>query len=673
MELSLESVKKIEGYSTESLGSFVPFVRVVEKGDYIEVQGFRSYNFEQSLKKAFKTSRVYTGIFIDKNFRSLRCHKFYAIELAYVCGKLIEGGGYSCSVSDLKSIIRGLYENTWLFKTKEETLRLDTYPEKIRSEMTVTPFDYQLAFLEDYANVAPKYNLKGYLAELAAGSGKTLLAYFFSLYFDSDVMLIICPKPVVEQIWVHSANEYFKRPKAVWDSVSGGNITGREDYIICHYQAIDNVIKDLRKFKGKKITLWIDESHKVTEETSKIVNDVYKIIDEYHVEHTIHASATPLKARPIEAIPLLKTIDPLFKGEAVDSYTKVFGSSKAVALDILNNRLGIVKFKVTKEQYSKIQETDLDVKVSFPGSEKYEMDNVGNLMQEAVKSYVAEYIDNKDMIVNKFNMLHSLVVQRSKDKDTLKRYKSMADKMHKNFNPFEDKEYIRECKAIEKLYHLQLLNNEEKKEFRSVVAMYKYPKLSIRGKVLGNVLGKLRTECFVRIAAEMELNKIIDASIKKTVIFTSYVDVLKEAERFCKEKGYNPIVIYQDTNKDLKSLLKSAEVDESVNPIIATYESLGTGNELVMCSSFVAIDVPFREYSYTQAKARINRASQDTDVTYFKAVLDTGDKPNLSTRNLEILQWSGDMVDQMLGVTGTDYSNLDNDEEESGEMGFNKY
>lgn len=665
MILSAEEVTELESYSAESLGSFSPFVRVEENGDYITVKGFRSRNFELALKKSFKTARVYNGVFFDDGYRYLRFHRFYAIEMVYVCKKILDDRSNNyVSRDNLMSVITGMYKNTWLKNTVDDTKAININTGIIKKEFTVEPFDYQWAFLKDYAVNTPKYDLIGSLLDAAPGSGKTLTGLFFSKLYEAETTIILCPKPVVEQIWVDSIEKFLKRPHMVWDSVSKGRLTGKEDYIVCHFQAIDEVLESTKRFRGRDITLWIDESHKATEESSQLVQKIYQLHEELSPQHTVHASGTPLKARPTEAIPLLKTVDPLFKGEAVESYTKVFGSSKPVALDILNNRLGIVKFKVTKEQYSKIEETDEELKVSMPNSKEYTLDNVSKVMKEKAEDYVSEYLEDKPFIITEFKRLHDQVLGIvGRDNQELARYFRMASKMHDSYSPYDDRELVRECKELEAKYHLAVLTGEDKKQFKKLAPMYKYPILSIRGKLLGNVLGKMRIKCFTEMARNMELEKIIDSAIKKTIIFTSYVDPLKAAEQYCKEKGYDPITVSQETNKDVRSLLKRAEKEENTaNPIIATYQSLGTGNEVVMCSTYVAIDVPYREYVRNQARARINRASQDSPVTYYEAVLDTGQEPNLSTRNLDILKWSGEMVDAMLGTEG-DNIDVDYDED----------
>lgn len=649
----------IESLSCESLMNFLPITSVSEEGDYIHVRGMRSSVLEHAIKKQFKTSRIYNGVFINSSFRYVKFHKFYAVEFVYILNTLIKSGKSNIKNETLVDTIKLMYEKTWLKHTRDETKSLEFNYSKL-NELKKKPFDYQLAYIKNFEKIVPNYNLKGMLAELAAGSGKTLLAYFFSVVCEADINIILCPKPTVKQIWVGTLEKEFKRPQRYWDSVDKGTITGKERYIICHYQAIEEVMNAARKIRGKKINIWIDESHNLTEETSGLVKKLYALVKDIEPIYVTHASATPLKARPTEAIPLLKTIDPLFTGEAVDSYVKVFGASKAVALDMLNNRLGIVKFKVTKEQYNKIKETQENLLVSTPNSDKYTLDSIRKLMKEETANYIKQYEKDKSGIISNFRKLHERVAFQVGNKELMDEYFKHATTMHKGYDPFNHKDILAFCKEVEAKYHLEYLEGEDRKQFKAIAPMYKYPALSIRGKLLGNVLGKARIECFKEMASNMELEKIIDSAIKKTVIFTSYVDVVKEAETYCRDKGYKPIIVNQETNAILPQLLEKAEKDPKANPIIATYKSLGTGNELVMCSSYVSIDVPFRDYIVIQSKARINRASQDTDVSYYDAVLDTGKDKNLSTRNLDILKWSKDQVDAMLGVKG--------DEIEDGEV-----
>lgn len=53
---------------------------------------------------------------------------------------------------------------------------------------------------------------------------------------------------------------------------------------------------------------------------------------------------------------------------------------------------------------------------------------------------------------------------------------------------------------------------------------------------------------------------------------------------------------------------------------------------------------------YAQASDRIHRIGQDTDVTIYSLVLDTGDEDNLSTRMEFINDWSKQQFDSIVGT-----------------------
>lgn len=652
-------------YTSESLTGFIPIVRVEESGSTITVAGIKARLLELSIKNHWNTSKVYNNILTGDGWGYIKFNRWFAVEVAYMLTKLIEAGGVRSSVSELKLILNKLYTNTWLKGTKEKKSLNFDYSRL--DELNVNLFDYQMAYLKSFEEVVPTYGLKGYLAEAEAGSGKTLQGYALSLVTEADLTIFIVPRPTVDQVWKGTVDKFFKRPKKVWDSLTGGTITGNEDYIIAHHHhsVLELLISNAAKIKrAGKILIHIDESHKFTTDESKLVQALYELIDKVNPMYVIHASATPLKAQPKEAIPLLKTIDPMFNKHVEKRYKGVFGSSKAVALDILNHRLGIVKFKVTKEQYSKIEETEKSLTISFKGMDRYTLSNVRDVMLEKAQEYTAEYLESKAGIIADFNKLHMQVVNSvndQQDRDTLKRYKKYADKMHDKFSQMDDIEILRECKRIEERYHYAILKGEDRREFKRLAPLYKYPILSIRGRLLGSVLGRMRIECFAEMAGAIDYSGINQESAKKVLVFSSYVDAVKAARDKAVEQKMEPLIVTQETNNDLKNILERAENDPRANPIVATYQSLGTGNELVMCSTAVFVDLPFRDYVLHQAKFRINRASQDTNVTYVTALLDTGDEPNLSTRNLDILSWSKEQVNSMLGIDGDDIENPDED------------
>ncbi len=58
---------------------------------------------------------------------------------------------------------------------------------------------------------------------------------------------------------------------------------------------------------------------------------------------------------------------------------------------------------------------------------------------------------------------------------------------------------------------------------------------------------------------------------------------------------------------------------------------------------------PFRSFEYDQAVARVKRLGQDEDVDIYDVVLDTGDKINISSRTIDIMNWSREQVNEIMG------------------------
>ena len=75
-----------------------------------------------------------------------------------------------------------------------------------------------------------------------------------------------------------------------------------------------------------------------------------------------------------------------------------------------------------------------------------------------------------------------------------------------------------------------------------------------------------------------------------------------------------------------------------------------------MANTAIFFNQPFRQFELEQAGARIDRLDQDAPVHFVNVLLDTNGVPNISTRNLDIVEWSRQQVDQIMGNS----SGLDN-------------
>lgn len=225
--------------------------------------------------------------------------------------------------------------------------------------------------------------------------------------------------------------------------------------------------------------------------------------------------------------------------------------------------------------------------------------------------------------------------------------------LHKRFDPARDLEIVRSCNKFEDKYILPVLRGEQKAQFRDSRSVVKYVQLKIRGEALGRILTKRRIECFKAMVEHTDFERIIEASEKKTLIFTSYIDVVDEIADRCFNLEYNPLKVYGDTNKDIEKIMKIYKTDQTANPMVATYDSLSTAIPVVEANTCILFNSPFRDYERNQATSRVARLGQDSPVHIISVLLDTGSEDNISTRSNDIMEWSKQQVDAMLGYDQT--------------------
>jgi hypothetical protein len=218
-------------------------------------------------------------------------------------------------------------------------------------------------------------------------------------------------------------------------------------------------------------------------------------------------------------------------------------------------------------------------------------------------------------------------------------------------DPRDCPEEIKATNIYEKTVIAPKLKDQEMRVlFKDVKSIIKYTALKIQGECLGRVLGKKRMECTLSLATHFDYAKYIESTEKKTVVFTSYVEVLEKAQKTITELGYQPLVVYGKTNSELNAIVTMFETDKNINPIIATYNSLSTAVPLTVADAMIMLNAPFRDYVHQQAISRIHRLGADTQVYVYIAFLDTGAQPNMSTRTIDILRWSQSQVEAIMGI-----------------------
>lgn len=556
-------------------------------------------------------------------------------------------------------------------------------------------FDYQDKFIDECIWKANLLGLKGYLLNADMGTGKTILGISLMEILDIDTIIVVVPKKAVNNVWDETITRIYLEPQSYSMSLpimhgktreAGFDINDR--FIVCHYESIGklNEYLDTIKIPNKRYGILLDESHSMNSHNSERSIQFRELNKKINPEFCLWMSGTPIKALGTETLTMFATIDKLFDKSVYKSFLKVFGVSGVYATSVMANRLQLVRSEI-KTKGSGVEQYTHKIKVSLKNGGDYTLKTISSKMIDYVKERKAYYQKNAKQYENDFfsgiEVYRSRVTRGRGDTNSfragLEDYLVKAKTLHEGYSPTDPKhkQYVLDCNHYEDKVIIPTLPNDVKKIFRKAKSVYKYVDLTIMGEALGNILGKSRSKCNADIVKQLvtdakvimedgetyqsNLPDIIRNAQAKTIIFTDYVEVVKETEYQLKLNGFNPISIFGETTSGngLAIQTKVFKENSEINPLITTFKTLSEAVPLTEANRVIFLNLPFRSGTYEQAVKRANRIGQTLDVDLFEVTLDTGDEPNISTRNEDILKWSEEQVALILGKKVDDEVNRD--------------
>lgn len=646
---------------------------VAEENNIVSIKGFPTTNFEASVETIWRTSQITKYLFRKRRGGDVSFDSFFIPDMVYVAQKLIETPKILVNRQALQRVLVGLKANTWYKSVDMDHSNTLDYTKLKDFKKSMLP--HQLSFLDRYDNYTKRYNLNGYLLAAEPGTGKTLTSLALSECLKTDVTIIVAPSNSIDRVWGTTLQTEFKTHRRFWTTSDTTKVppTGCRYYVF-HYEALGYALELAAKLKGMKVNIVLDECHNFNEPKSLRTERFTELCKLTKSKHTLWMSGTPIKAMGSEAIPLLRTIDPLFNRQAEDRFKNIFGLSSTRGLDILAARLGYMSYKVEKT-FINNKVLTYTVKVQLPNGLDYSLEAIREKMREFIKERTTFYKENMVRFIQDYKAGLLVYEQREirtiRDENEFRLYLAAANKLHSAYDPFTDKERVLFCNQYEKTKIIPSLPSHMKEAFKEARSVYKYPALKIQGETLGRVLGKERMRCNLDLALaldkataqlqgsedppfEISLEAMIDNSVNKTLIFSDYTEVVNGVAEQLKSRKYHPLRVLAETNKDLTSIIGRFEKDKSVNPLLATYKSLSTAVPMVMADSVVFLNMPFRIHEYKQAIARLDRIGQPETIKAYQVFLDTGEVPNISTRSNDILAWSKDMVEAIMGTESGD-------------------
>ena len=636
-------------------GSFkraLGYVTATEDRGYITIEGIPNNVIQNDIQKLWRTSRVGKHMFTRNTRNSITFASFFAIEVKYMLTQILASDITLTSRMAINRIFKALDETTWLGKVGTDLIRGFNYDRL--NEINTKLLPHQLEFIQKYEINTMQYGLQGYYLAADPGMGKTLNGLALGLVMEADVTVIFCPKNAVEEVWVDNIERFFKKQPKIWHSLMGTEPPKDAKYYICHYDQMGMLDKLFARFRpDQHVFIDIDEGHNFNDIKSNRTQRLLNLVKQVPKVDVLWASGTPLKSIGAEVIPFFTTIDPLFKPHVAERFKKIFGMSKGVAGNIISHRLGEVTYRAEKAKFNERRPIVEEITIKIPNGNDYTLETIRAEMAKFIEERVKYYKENFNDYESTYNRC---IAQFEKtipsDDRQYAKYKAAVRTLRK-LNDYRDvPELLEFSNWYEKEIIIPTLTNEDKKLFRAAKSVVKYVELKIRGEALGRVLGKKRAQCHVDMVPYARLLDIIEDSASKTLIFTSFTEVVEETEEFLRSQKVPCLMVYGKTNHNLKAIVNEFASDDKIPALAATLQSLSTAVPMIMASSVVFMNNPFRIHEREQAIARADRIGQQHQVRVYDIVLDTGGEPNVSTRSTEIMEWSKQQVDILMGKTG---------------------
>lgn len=643
------------GTSFSFMNSFMSSLRSVgasESGDKVTITGLPYKSFLDFLYKKYKVRNFMDKFAYKAALGGIVIHKFFVPEFVYLVQQAAEGKFISANKAN--AIIDSIFANTWFgsatkdFPTEVDVSRLSKY-----INPNFKPTKVQLEFIKDvYWQKKSQMHLRGYLVALEPGMGKSKLSLFLACGLRKKHVIVVAPLSTVKNVWEREVQETFVGEQVIWTSYEDPNrITEKTQFVICNYEAVSKITNAVHKnFNPKDTIIIIDECHNYKDIKAQRTTDLLALTDKFGCEDILPMSGTPVKALAVEAIPIFRLLDPYFTPDVEERF-KSYSRHPSIMNELLRNRLGMMMFRRLKSEYLDLPpKHELELKIKIPNGKDFTVDvlkagaeDFRKIRENFYKSNMKKYESAYESCLR----IYESTIRTPQDKAAYEKYLEDVKYLRKHEYDFNLADLAKSTNLFENTKILPALPTNRRAEFRDSKSVVKYLKLKILGEVLGSFIGKKRQEMTSALIGK-EVIDIINNAEKKTILFSSYTDTIKVAEQKCKAAKLDPVCITGENSKEAVNILNKFK-SSNLNPLIASLSVMSTGHTINEANTVIFLNVPFRSVDYEQASDRCYRIGQDTDVYIYKLILDTGTEPNLSTRMHEIIKWSKEQFDDIIG------------------------
>ena len=536
-----------------------------------------------------------------------------------------------------------LENDTFYINVKNHDLTKSDLDLKLISKtLNWKPLEHQEKAFQVHTHMKKAFGLRGMYIDGSIGSGKTILSLMLAIAQDADHVVIMCPNNAVEEVWKKTltTSGAFKKEQDVW-TVQDKTKYDKSKYLIANFESIGKLREILPDLKGKVVYI-VDEAHNLNESKTVVSETVQEYVLDNEPYDIILMSGTPIKMHSKEIIPIMTILDPRFTASVKENYIKLFRRSPRALVYLIPEIYAKYRVMVRRHTPKAFEPTEEEISIIVKDEDRFYISTIRTKMKEYIKKRVKEDEPLLDGYNKEYIKLRNMAFKKSgtprSDFDNYILNVDVIKESYVNGGLMMITDIMTSVKKYDKEVIEPNLDSLDRQRFRIVRTYFKYPMLKYIGEALGVIVTQARIEASIAIVDELDTSTIIQNARKKTLFMSNYVKVATRV--MDNEKKYGGIPIFGEHTNNIPKSLKDFEEDDSLDYISATYKSLGTAVPVIMCSTFVAIEKPFRTYLWDQAKGRVDREGQDGSTKIVTLYMDTKEEPNIYNRTDDLLQQS---------------------------------
>ncbi len=655
----------------EKVNSFSAFIStkiiIDEKENKIFIKGINYAKFLIRIKDMYETKSV--NKLFTKNYTPFTQKLWEKKKIPGYKRKVTNLEVDLFFASELYNILMQLgdYYNLRYYRRMAEYIKKNTYLDNLDKNLDIKvdinrlnnilnedykPKDFQEEFIKKYFEYKEIYDLDGYILSFDQGLGKTFTAACISELIHPDQTIIVCMNTLKEN-WANELRLYFKkyndierfkREVYVYGISKPKEYSNDTRYIIVNNESINKIFPLVKNANSTMII--VDESQNFRNLDSLQTKNMLKLKQITKSKDNLMMSGTPIKANPSEIVPAMMMIDRTFTLDLAKLYIKAFTSNTDTLSDVVQTRFNRTIYRKTKDQVLDLpSKTVTNFKLEYKDEDPYLMINVKKKVADRFQEILESYKDEVDSVKDEFR--ETTLKYSSQDRTTTLDYIKFVDK-GQDYESVHDSLYDLYDGFIKNNVYPNIKDKDELKRYKYVVSVYVYITQKCFFLAMGEVLPKVKAKAFNELYDNNKdlIYKMINNNPKKTVIFSTIVEVV---DHICDDLNKNDIKAVKITGsvKNRMDIINQFREDDTVDVLVATSQTMGTGVTLVEANQMMVFCPPYRKADFDQACDRIYRIGQTHPVNIYNIIGSTSSK-DITTRMTDILDWSDQMVSSVL-------------------------